>query len=245
LAFCGEGFGASGVGGIVAQEVAVFFDVGAAAGGVGDDGVHVGVFESVDGVACVGLRLGLFAGVDEQSAAAGLRGRSDDFAAFGGEDADGGGVDVGEEGALDAAEKEADAFALRALRGSDGGDGLRGFHRGHEEFHGGELFRKEIEEAGSANERLQAGFLIEAERCAKKIHARGFGKGGEEQATMKFFGEGARVVAFDLGARGFDEFSVVDTGGTDGHASNAAEAFIEMADPGGIHLGLALGGHFH
>jgi len=51
------------------------------------------------------------AGVDHEGPAAGLIGGSDDFAAFGGEDAGGCGVDMREEDLLDASGEQADAAA--------------------------------------------------------------------------------------------------------------------------------------
>src|SRR5579859_3376879 len=53
------------------------------------------------------------------------------------------------------------------------------------------------------------------------------------------------MMAFDLSASGFDEFSVVDARRARGHASHAAEAGIEMADPLRIHGGVAFAGDFH
>src|SRR5579859_8142579 len=53
------------------------------------------------------------------------------------------------------------------------------------------------------------------------------------------------MMAFDLSASGFDEFSVVDARRTCGHASHAAEAGIKMADPLGIHGGVAFASNFH
>ena len=52
------------------------------------------------------------------------------------------------------------------------------------------------------------------------------------------------MVAFDLGAGGFDQLAVIDPGRTRGHAGHAPEAGIEMADPLRIHVGLALAGEF-
>ena len=48
FALCGKGLGAIGVVGIVAKQVSVFLYVGAAACGIGDDGVDVGTLEYVD-----------------------------------------------------------------------------------------------------------------------------------------------------------------------------------------------------
>lgn len=117
FAFCGEGAGSVGPLRVVAQEMAVLLHGGTAAGGVDDDGVDVGAIEEVDDLArhCGGL---LFQpGVDHESSAAGLILGSDDFAAFRGEHARGGGVDVGEEDLLHASGEHSDAAA-----GGCGGD---------------------------------------------------------------------------------------------------------------------------
>ncbi len=112
FALCGEGGGTGGPFGVVAEQVAVLLHRGAAAGSVDDDGIDVGGFEHGDDVA--GHRGGLVfeAGVDHQGPAAGLILWRDDLAAFSGEHARGGGVDVGEEDLLDASGQHADAAAL-------------------------------------------------------------------------------------------------------------------------------------
>jgi len=97
--------------------MAVLLHGGAAACGVDHDGVYVGAVEEVyDGAGHCG---GLFfeAGVDHEGSAAGLILGGDDFAAFGGEDARGGGVDVGEEDLLYASGQHADAAARGTGRG--------------------------------------------------------------------------------------------------------------------------------
>jgi hypothetical protein len=60
----GESFGAIGISGIVAEEMAVVLHVGAAAGGVDDDGVDEGLLEGVDGVASQLQSRGFLAGVN-------------------------------------------------------------------------------------------------------------------------------------------------------------------------------------
>jgi hypothetical protein len=120
----GKVFRAVGVLRIVAEKMAVFLDIGATTGGVGDDGVDVRLFEGVDDRAREGKRCRLFSGMDAQGATASLFGRRDDFTAFRGEYTDSGGVDVREKCALHAAEKQANAFAGFALGGSDGGNGF-------------------------------------------------------------------------------------------------------------------------
>lgn len=106
--FCGEGAGALGPLRVVAEEVTVVLHGGTAAGGVDYYGVDVGVLEEFDDAACHCGGLVVQARVDHQGSAAGLIGRRDYFAAFGGENAGGGFVDVGEEDLLDASGKHAD-----------------------------------------------------------------------------------------------------------------------------------------
>src|SRR5579859_4941924 len=62
---------------------------------------------------------------------------------------------------------------------------------------------------------------------------------------MKFFAESARVMPLDLGASGFDEFSIVHAGRAGGGAGHAPEAGVEMADPLGVQSCAALAGEFH
>ena len=91
------GVGAGSVGRIVGQEVAVFFEMGAAAAGVGDDGVEIGDGEEVElaaGEETGGIQVPI---VGVEGAAAGLDGRSEDFAVVGEEDVRGVAVDVRED----------------------------------------------------------------------------------------------------------------------------------------------------
>ena len=84
LALCGKVSGAFGVFRVVAKQVSVLLHVGAAPGGIGHDGIYVGLLEYIDRLLCEVHGGGFLSGVHEQRAAAGLRLRSDDFAPFGG-----------------------------------------------------------------------------------------------------------------------------------------------------------------
>jgi len=203
-AFCGESFGAVGVDRIVAKKVGVFLHVGAAAGGVDDDGVDLDLFEDVDGGTGEVEGGGFFSGVDAESAAASLFGGSNDFAAFRGENAKGGGVDVREESALDAAEEKTDASAFFALRGSDSRNVFDGLDGREKRVHSGNGFGKKAEEADGAENGLQAGFCVGEQGPAKKLESRGMGEDGEEEMAVEFLRGGARVIACDLRASGFD-----------------------------------------
>ena len=123
--------------------------------------------------------------MDHEGSAAGLVCGCDDFAAFGGEDAGGGGVDVGEEDLLDASGEHADAKA----RGG-GGSGVGGMFAGEvcrdygeERFHCGDAFGCEAEQAGAADEGLQAGSLIEEEWCGENAEAGRVRKCAEEDTA--------------------------------------------------------------
>src|SRR5579885_3280050 len=96
LYLCAEGCGPLRIDGIVAQEVAVFFQVGAAASGVDDDGVAVVRLEHVDIVSCQRAALFTLAGVDVQRAATLLLYRRDDLTAVRGQHANGGLIDITE-----------------------------------------------------------------------------------------------------------------------------------------------------
>src|SRR5579883_1497553 len=117
LYLCAEGCGPLRIDGIVAQEVAVFFQVGTAACRVDDDGVAVVRLEHVDIVSCQRTALFALAGVDVQRAAALLLYRRDDLAAICGQLANGGLVDVAEYLIHDAAADEADTIAFAAHGG--------------------------------------------------------------------------------------------------------------------------------
>ena len=62
---------------------------------------------------------------------------------------------------------------------------------------------------------------------------------------MKFFAERARMMAFDLRARGFDEFSVIDTRGTCSRTRHAAKAGIKMTYPLRVDTRVAFAGELH
>lgn len=91
------------------KKMIVFLECGAATGGVGDDGVEV--FTKEDGEISSGEipRSVTDAGVGGEGAAAELSPGDDDFAAVGGENADGGFVELRESDIRDASGEESDA----------------------------------------------------------------------------------------------------------------------------------------
>src|SRR5579875_11102 len=76
--------GSFSVGGVVAQEMAVFFEVGAATGGIDDDDVAVVWLEHVDVASCQCATFFSLTGVYMQRTAALLLYRCDHLAAVGG-----------------------------------------------------------------------------------------------------------------------------------------------------------------
>lgn len=200
--------------------------------------------EGIDGASGKRERVAFLAGVDHQCTAAGLVSWRDDFAAFGREHANGGGVDLREKFALDATEEQPDAEPFLALRGSDFGDGFGGAESRHQGFESTDFFWEKLEHAGFAEQSLQAGLLIGEQRPAEHAEATRMRKEREDHCAVKFFGWGARMEPFDLCASSFEEFAVVDPGGAGGHASHAAKAGVEMLDPSGGDLRGAFGGGF-
>jgi hypothetical protein len=105
------GVGAGGVGGVTGKEVAVFFEMGTAAAGVGDDGVEFLHGEEIELAAGEGAGGFEVAVVGVEGATAGLHRRCQDFAVIGEEDVGGVAVDVREDEVLDAAGEEGVAVA--------------------------------------------------------------------------------------------------------------------------------------
>src|SRR6267378_7086113 len=100
----------------------VFLEGGAASGGVGDDGVEVFAKKCREIVAREFASGIAHAGVGGERAAAELVFWNDHFAAVGGEDADGGFVELRESDVGDATREECDAGAARAGGGKRGAE---------------------------------------------------------------------------------------------------------------------------
>src|SRR5579884_961621 len=113
LHFFAECFGAFGIGGIIFQQMPVFFERRATASRIDDDGIQVIGLEHVDVVTCQPApALGL-AAVDVERAAATLLGRSDYLAAIRRQHTHGGFIDIVEKLIHDAATDHAHAIAAR------------------------------------------------------------------------------------------------------------------------------------
>ena len=104
-----ESLRALGVRGVVLQEVTIFLEGGAAAGGRDDDRVIARSLEGIDVLAGQDARLFHHAGVNMERAAALLLDRDVDVGAVSGHDAGRGAVRVGKDGAHDAAVEESRA----------------------------------------------------------------------------------------------------------------------------------------
>jgi hypothetical protein len=101
---------------IVAQQIAIVFQVRSAARGIAHHGIHLRAFECVNGAPCVIERCLLFSSVDHERTAAALIPGNDYLAAFGGQHASSGGIYLGEEDTLHASQQQPytqTPFALR------------------------------------------------------------------------------------------------------------------------------------
>ena len=210
----------------LADDGAVFFEGGSAAGGVDDDGE---VFGEVSGEV-----LGVFFGFGEVSGV-GVEGATASGISFADGEADaaeesaGGEVDVGIEDAHDAAFEEVDlAFDFREGFGvvwGKGGEVLGGRGGGF-----GGLAADEVAEGGGDGFGGEGGSEEELELAEEGVG------GGVEEVFAGLVLPGLEVVGLLAGE--FDDFSVLDAGGAGGFAGPATEAGVE----GGLGVGLPLAG---
>src|SRR5580704_10731995 len=134
--------------------MAVLLDVRSASGSVGDDDFDVRAFECVDGFLCEFYCRRFFPRVDQQRSAAGLRVWRDDFAAFGGENAGSGGIDLRKKLTLHAAQEQANTAALRAHCRRDFSGCLVRPEFWEKGFHRLQLLWQELKQPRAAQERL-------------------------------------------------------------------------------------------
>ena len=210
----------------------VFLESGAAAGGVGDDGVerlaeecrHILAGEFASDVA--------FTGVGGKCAAAKLICGDDYFAAIGLQDANGGVVEFGESDLRDASGEKCDAGAARAFCGkslSQAREEKVGIDAG--EKSGALLKSEEAKDAGAARESFEAGALIKANEAGDAGDAARIGKQAfENVAASEARKARALEIAGDLGASEFDELAVFDSRGAGGLAGAAIEAAVNVGD---------------
>ena len=216
------------------KKMSVFLERGAAAGGVGDDGVeiivkkdgHVSFCEIASGVADSGVR--------GESAAAELSPRDDDLAAVGGEDADGGFIEPGEGDVGDAAGEESDTGAARA--GGGVAPAIPAVEKmvvdaREKTFALGEA--EKMQDADGARNGLQAGALIETKDPREVGDDVGIGEQVVEDEIAENAGEpGTLVLEIDARAGVLDEFAVLDARGAGGFAGTAVQAFVDVIDEG-------------
>ena len=194
-------------------------EAGAAACGVGEDGVDV-VGEGLEIAASGGA--GVVAGTDVpcEGAAAALGFGDDDLDSGASEDGDGGGVDFRGEDLLGAACEEGDAAAARRLGVVEGGEGLSWREGGWEELeHGAErLWHEPVERFGG-----------DAETGGEPESVRE-GECGEESETPEFFGEGAGAAVIGPFAERADEIAVFDAAGAGGFAGETSETAVGVGE---------------
>ena len=216
------------------EEVVVFLERGAAAGGVGDDGVEFVASESEKIFAGEIARGVADSGVSGERSAAQLIFGDDDFDAVGVEDADGCVVEARECDLRDASSEEGDAGALLPCRWKSAAEFLEEkwrFDFGEKLFAIGET--EELKHAAETDETLEAGALVEPDEARKRGDAIGMReKPAEGEIASDAGEERALVVALDERAGVLDELAVLDGGGAGGFAGAAVEAFVDVLDEG-------------
>jgi hypothetical protein len=210
----------------------VFLERGAAAGGVGDNGVEIFVKE--DGEVSSGeVARGIAnAGVCGEGTATKLSLGNHDFAAVGGEYPDGGFVETGESDIGDASGEEGHAGAARACGGIGPAEAAVEkivINARKEALAIGEA--EKFQNADAARDGLQAGALIEAENPGEIGDEMGIGEQvAKDEIARDAIEPGAFVVALDARAGVLDEFAVLDAGRAGGFAGATVEAFVRKRE---------------
>ena len=219
-----------GVGTVVAEEMRVVLDRGAAARRGGEDGVEPFAFDLVDPRVDVGARevprLARPAHVMDERAAAAFALGEDHFDAEAAQEPHRGDVDAGIEHGLRAAVQKRDAGALRALR--------REAHAGPDRRARRELRRRQPEhrleplagDAESSGERQNT--AREPGEPERQAEAAAIGKHGGEQPADEPVEKGPAIGLLDAHARLVDEAHVVHARGAGGHAGEAGEAAVDV-----------------
>ena len=212
----------------------VLFERGAAAGGVGDDGIEI--FAEENGEIFLREFTGSIAdsGVRGEGAAAKLSFGDNDFAAVGSEHADGGFIELRESNVGDASREESDAGAARA--GGGVAPAIPAVEKmvvdaREKTFALGEA--EKMEDADGAGNGLQAGALVKTKNAREIGDDVGIGEQLVEDEVADDAGEpGALVFEIDARAGVLDEFAVLDAGGAGGFAGAAVETFVDVVDEG-------------
>ena len=237
--------GGQGRGGRVAvEEVAVLPHGGAAAGGVGDDPVHV-----ADGL---DVRPGEPPGrlpvtpVEVEGAAAALPLRDHHAEAGPGQEEDGRAVDLGEQDGLDTTRQEGDRAPTGAVRG---GLAERSAVR-HRTEHGNEALHrlepgKPPEQPRPADEALEAGALVEPHETEHAGEASRLREHSEDQPAEEPAADGTRDLALDLATHLFEQPAEGHAGRACRLAGPATEAAVHVGDEVRSEPDAPLGGGPH
>lgn len=162
---------AAGVFRIVTEQVTVFFHIGAASGGVGDNDLDFSLLECINRFFSQSDCAGFFSGVNQQCAATLLCLWRNHFATFRRENANGSGIHRREKLALHAAEEQAHATAFYADGRSDFKNFFLRLQFGKQRFHGLPFLWKQLEQAQATDKHLQAGFLVGEKRVTQAMEA--------------------------------------------------------------------------
>ena len=212
----------------------VFLERGAAAAGVGNDGIelfaekYTEIFASefTGGIANACVR--------GESATTKLTIRNNHFATVGSENANGGLIELRKGDIGDASGKKGNAYAAWTRSGKGPAEAAVEklvVNRREKTFALGKP--EKFQNADAARDSLQAGALVEAQYAREINDAMGSRKQVAENEIASNVGEPrARIASFDARACVLDELSIFDAGGAGGFAAAAVETFIDVVDEG-------------
>ncbi len=216
------------------KEMIVFLECGAATGGVGDDGIELFVGKRCEICSCKIARGIADTGMSGQRAATKLILGDNDFAAVGGEHADGGLIEIRKYDIGDAAGEEGDTGAARA--GCWIGFAQTAKEKiivdpRQEAFLLGDA--EKFQDADAAGNGLQAGALIQTKQAGGVREVKRTGQQSAENEIARDASDpGAGIFALNARAGVLDEFAVLDAGGAGGLAGAAVQAFVNVIDKG-------------
>jgi len=216
------------------KKMIVFLERGAAASRVGDDGVKI-LAKKRGEILSREIAGGITnARVGSKRAAAKLFLGNHNFAAVGGEDADGGFVELRESDVGDTACEEGHARAARTSGGKGRTEAAKEkivVDAREEAFALGET--KKFQNANAARNGLQAGTLVETYDVGEVDEPVRLGEQVAEHKIARDGGEpGAGIIALDAGAGMLNELSIFDAGRAGRFARPAVQAFVDVIDEG-------------
>ena len=208
---------------------------GAAAGGVGDDGVHAADFDGGEGAKIFARQVASDVanpGMRGERAAAKLLRWYDDLASVGGQYADGGGVQFGEGDVGDASGEKRYTSAALAGWGKYLAEPIKEkmiIHARQQKLALGEA--EKFQDAGGTGEGLQSGPLVKTQQARRGGNAARV----RQQAAINDVASDPRqqrtlVVALDARSRVLDELSIFNAGRARRFARAAVETFIDVID---------------